>query len=258
MKELQKVLSRVRQAVQHYGMIQKGDRIAVGVSGGKDSMVLLYALSEMRRFYPEPYEVVAVTVDMGFGGDDFEGRFAPVSRFCEGLGVELHVVHTEIARIVFEERREENPCSLCAMLRRGALNNTCGELGCGKLALGHHKDDVVETFMMNLMHEGRIGCFEPVTEYSNIGLTVIRPLCYTEERMIKALVTAAKVPVAESICPEDGHTEREVMHDFLMSFEREHRGTYRRMFGALERRGIDGWYEEKPHGEEETAETENK
>ncbi len=243
MKELQKVLSRVRQAASHYDMIREGDRIAVGVSGGKDSMALLYALSEMRRFYPMPYEVTAVTVDMGFRGVDFDAAFAPVARFCAGLGVEFQVVRTKIAEIVFEERKEENPCSLCAMLRRGALNNACGEMGCNKLALGHHKDDVVETFMMNLMHEGRIGCFEPVTVYENIGLTVIRPLCYTEERMVKTLVTAADLPVVASLCPEDGHTERQVMHDFLMSFEREHRGTYRRMFGALERRGIDGWKE---------------
>jgi len=225
-------------------MISAGDRIAAGVSGGKDSLAMLYALAEMRRFYPEPYEVTAVCVDMGFRDGNFDLRFAPVSRFCEEIGVEFRVIRTQIAQIVFEERKEENPCSLCAMLRRGALNNACAELGCNKLALGHHKDDVVETFMMNLMHEGRIGCFEPVTAYENIGLTVIRPLCYTEERMVKQLAAAVGLPVVESICPEDGHTERETMHEFLMSFEKEHRGTYRRMFGALERRGIDGWYDD--------------
>ncbi len=244
MKELQKVLSRVRQAVQHYGMISRGDRIAVGVSGGKDSVALLYALAEMRRFYPEPYEVAAVTVDMGFRNGEFDAVFAPIARFCEELGVEHRVIRTQIAQIVFEERREPNPCSLCAMLRRGALNNACAEMGCGKLALGHHKDDVVETFMMNLLHEGRIGCFEPVTVYENIGLTVIRPLCYTEERMVKALVAAGAIPVAKSLCPEDGHTERQAMHEWLMGFEREHRGAYRRVFGALERRGVDGWHED--------------
>ena len=245
MKELQKILSRVRQAVQHYGMISAGDRIGVGVSGGKDSTVLLYALAEMRRFYPEPYEVMGIAVDMGFSGGDFDENFSPVVRFCEKIGVELHVVRTEIAKIVFEERKEPNPCSLCAMLRRGALNNACRDLGMNKLALGHHRDDVVETFMMNLMHEGRIGCFEPVTEYENIGLTVIRPLCYTEERMVKQLVSAENIPVVKSLCPEDGHTERQAIHDLLMSFDKEHRGLYRRMFGALERRGIDGWHEEK-------------
>jgi len=245
MKELQKVLSRVRQAAEHYDMIQAGDRIAVGVSGGKDSMALLYALAEMRRFYPRPYDVVAVSVDMGFPHGSFDESFAPVLQFCEKIGVEFHPVRTEIAKIVFDERKEPNPCSLCAMLRRGALNNACGALGCNKLALGHHKDDVVETFMMNLMHEGRIGCFEPVTSYENIGLTIIRPLCYTEERLVKQLVSAALLPVVESLCPEDGHTERQAMHDFLMSFEREHRGSYRRIFGAIERRSIDGWFAEK-------------
>ena len=244
MKELHKVLSRVRQAVQHYGMISSGDRIAVGVSGGKDSMALLYALSEMRRFYPEPYEVAAVTIDMGFSEGNFDENFAPVFHFCNTIGVEIKVVRTQIARIVFDERKEPNPCSLCAMLRRGALNRAAGELNCNKLALGHHKDDVVETFMMNLMHEGRIGCFEPVTKYGNIGLTVIRPLCYTEERMVKQLVSAGGIPVVKSPCPEDGHTEREYMHEYLMGFEKEHRGTYRRIFGALERREIDGWREE--------------
>lgn len=241
MKELQKILSRVRQAVQRYGMIAQGDRIAVGVSGGKDSLALLYALAEMRRFYPESYETTAVVVDMGFKNGDFDRNFAPVRRFCEKIGVECRVVHTEIARIVFEERKESNPCSLCSMLRRGALNNACLELGCNKLALGHHRDDVVETFMMNLVHEGRVGCFEPVTVYENLGLTVIRPLCYTEERMVRQLVSAADLPVTKSLCPEDGNTERAVMRRYLMQLDREHRGVYRRIFGAMERGKIDGW-----------------
>lgn len=243
MKELQKVLSRVRQAVQHYSMISAGDKIAVGVSGGKDSMALLYALCAMRRFYPESYDVAAVTVDMGFASADFDAAYAPVAEFCDKLGVEYKVVRTEIARIVFDERKESNPCSLCAMMRRGALNSAAAELGCSKLALGHHRDDIAETFMMNLMHEGRIGCFEPVTEYENIGLNVIRPLCYTEEKMVKQLISAEAVPVVKSLCPEDGHTEREYMHEYLMQFERMHKGAYRRIFGAIERRGIDGWHE---------------
>ncbi len=242
MKELQKVLSRVRQAVQHYGMIESGDRIAVGVSGGKDSVVLLYALAEMRRFYPKPYEVTALTVDMGFPNVDFSAEFAPIARFCEKIGVECRVEKTEIARIVFDERREDNPCSLCAMLRRGALSRAAAGLGCSKLALGHHRDDVVETVMMNLLHDGKFGCFEPMTRYEDIGLSLIRPLCYTEERMVKQLVAAESLPVMHTSCPEDGHTERARMREYLMQFDVEHRGVYRRIFGALERSGVDRWH----------------
>ena len=241
MENIKRVLSYVRRGVDDYNMIEEGDRIAVGVSGGKDSLALLETLAEMRRFYPKSYEVVAITVDMGFEGADY----SEIEEFCRRINVKYVVQESDIAKIVFDIRKEPNPCSLCAKLRRGLLHSAAQDHDCNKVALGHHFDDAVETFMMNLMHEGRIGCFEPVTAYENIGLTIIRPLCYTEERLVKQLVSAALLPVVKSLCPEDGHTERQAMHDFLMSFEREHRGSYRRIFGAIERKSIDGWFAEK-------------
>ena len=241
MKELQKVMSGVRRAVQHYGMIADGDRIAVGLSGGKDSSALLLALAKMRGFLPVKYELSAVTVDMGFA--DSRGKLTVLEEFCAGLDVPYHIEDTQIAQIVFEERKEKNPCALCAKLRRGALNNAALSMGANKIALGHHLDDAVETFMMSVMHEGRIGCFSPVTWYEDQHFSVIRPLLYTTEREVKALVRAADLPVVESSCPENGNTEREEMKKYLRSFDDLHRGLYKRILGALERRGIDGWYE---------------
>ena len=239
MKELQHLLSTVRQAAGHYGMIEAGDRIAVGVSGGKDSMALLLALTRMRAFYPIPYEIVAVTVDPGF--PDHDDLFEPTRTYCESLGVPYHVTKTEIAGIVFGERKEKNPCSLCANLRRGALTDTAVSLGANKLALGHHLDDAVETFMMSLMIGGRVGGFSPVTVYEDRGLTVIRPLVYTRESEIRAVVKAENVPVTESPCPENGQTERAEMKRLLGDFDRAHRGLYTRILGAMERGEIDGW-----------------
>ena len=240
MKELQKVMSGVRRAVQHYEMIADGDRIVVGLSGGKDSSALLLTLAKMREFLPVKYDLAAVTVDMGFPGS--RGKLAVLEQFCDGLGVEYRIVETRIAQIVFDERKEKNPCALCAKLRRGALNNAALEWGANKIALGHHLDDAVETFMMSVMHEGRIGCFSPVTWYDDRRFFVIRPRIYTTEREVKALVRAAELPVVESSCPENGNTEREEMKKYLRTFDDLHRGLYKRVLGALERREIDGWH----------------
>lgn len=240
MKELQKVMSGVRRAVQHYDMIADGDRLVVGLSGGKDSSALLLALANMREFLPVKYDLAAVTVDMGFPG--YRDKLAVLERFCADLGVEYRIVGTQIAQIVFDERKEKNPCALCAKLRRGALNNAALEWGANKIALGHHLDDAVETFMMSVMHEGRIGCFSPVTWYDDRRFFVIRPLIYTTEREVKALVRAAELPVVESSCPENGNTEREEMKKYLRTFDDLHRGLYKRVLGALERREIDGWH----------------
>lgn len=240
MKELQKVMSGVRRAVQHYDMIADGDRLVVGLSGGKDSSALLLALANMREFLPVKYDLAAVTVDMGVPG--YREKLAVLERFCADLGVEFRIVGTQIAQIVFDERKEKNPCALCAKLRRGALNNAALEWGANKIALGHHLDDAVETFMMSVMHEGRIGCFSPVTWYDDRRFFVIRPLIYTTEREVKALVRAAELPVVESSCPENGNTEREEMKKYLRTFDDLHRGLYKRVLGALERREIDGWH----------------
>ena len=172
MNEMKRMLSFVRRAVDDYKMIEDGDKIAVGVSGGKDSLTLLEVLNEMRIFYPKKYELVAITVDMGFEGSDY----SEIEEFCRRLGIVYKVVKTEIAKIIFDVRRESNPCSLCARMRRGSLHAAAQELGCNKVALGHHYDDAIETFMMNLFFEGRLGCFSPVTYLSNRKITLIRPL----------------------------------------------------------------------------------
>lgn len=191
MKEMQKLLSRVRSCVDRYSMIEDGDRIAVGVSGGKDSLALLCVLSELRKFYPEKYDLCALMLDMGFDASETVGA-APsdtseIAELCSRLGVEFHVKRTEIARVIFDVRKESNPCSLCARMRRGSLHDLAKEYGVNKLALGHHFDDAAETVMLNLFFEARIGCFSPVTYLSRKDLTMIRPLLLTEERDIKPL-----------------------------------------------------------------------
>ncbi len=239
MKELEKLLSRVRRAAGHYGMIAAGDLVVVGLSGGKDSAALLYALAAMRRFYPVPYEVAGLSVDLGFPETD--ALFAPVADFCRELGVEYRIVKTEIAPVVFEARREKNPCSLCAKMRRGALTEAAQEMGGTKLALGHHLDDAAVTFMLSLLEDGRIGSFSPVTVYEDRGISVIRPLIYAREYEVRALVRAASLPVVKSPCPEDGNTARAEMRQLLKTLGQTRRGLPEKLVGALERRGIDGW-----------------
>ena len=247
MKEMQKLLSRVRSCVDRYSMIEDGDRIAVGVSGGKDSLALLCVLSELRKFYPEKYDLCALMLDMGFDASETVGA-APsdtseIAELCSRLGVEFHVKRTEIARVIFDVRKESNPCSLCARMRRGSLHDLAKEYGVNKLALGHHFDDAAETVMLNLFFEARIGCFSPVTYLSRKDLTMIRPLLLTEERDIKTFVKKASLPVMKSPCPMDKTSERAKKKDMLHAFDREHRGLYTRIVGAVERGGIDGWHE---------------
>ena len=241
MKEMQKLLSRVRSCVDRYSMIEDGDRIAVGVSGGKDSLALLCVLSELRKFYPEKYDLCALMLDMGFDASETVGA-APsdtseIAELCSRLGVEFHVKRTEIARVIFDVRKESNPCSLCARMRRGSLHDLAKEYGVNKLALGHHFDDAAETVMLNLFFEARIGCFSPVTYLSRKDLTMIRPLLLTEERDIKTFVKKASLPVMKSPCPMDKTSERAKMKDMLHAFDREHRGLYTRIVGAVERGG---------------------
>ena len=237
MKEQKHLLSYVRRAVDDYGMIEEGDRIAVGVSGGKDSLTLLAALAGLRRFYPKKFELIAITEDMGFEGSDWSA----VSAFCEKLGVEYHIEKTDIAKIVFDIRKESSPCSLCAKMRRGALNGSAKKFGCNKVALGHHYDDVVETFMLNLFFEGRIGCFRPVTYLSRMDVTVIRPMIYMPEKDVRAYAAAAELPVTKSLCPADGNTQREEMKNLLQELDKTNKGLKYRVFGAIQRGEIDGW-----------------
>ncbi len=244
MENIKRVLSFLRRGVDDYNMIEEGDRIAVGVSAGKDSLTLLCAMADLRRFYPKKFELCAVTVDMGFEGADF----SPIAALCEQLGVEYHIMHTEISKIIFEVRREKNPCSLCAKMRRGALYGFAKELGCNKVALGHHFDDVVETFMLNLFFEGRLGCFQPVTYLSNTDITLIRPMLYMPEKDVRYFASKASLPVIKSPCPADGNTEREEMKKLLATLEKSNRGLRYRIFGAIQRGEIDGF---KPAGKME-------
>ena len=237
MNEMKRLLSFVRRAVDDYGMIDEGDRIAVGVSGGKDSLALLSALAEMRRFYPKKYEVVAITIDMGFAGADF----SKIADFCEALGVKYVVERTDIAKIIFDVRQESNPCSLCAKMRRGSLHATAVREGCNKVALGHHYDDAVETFMMNLFFEGRLGCFSPKSYLSNRKITLIRPLLYATEKDVTYFSNKRSLPVEKSLCPEDKHTERENMKNLLSQIERGNKGVKHRIFNAMCKGEIDGF-----------------
>ena len=256
MENIKRVLSFVRRALDDYGMLEDGDKIAVGVSAGKDSLTLLCAMAEIRRFYPKKFDILAITVDMGFEGMDF----SPVKRFCEELGVEYEIVPTQISKIIFDVRKEKNPCSLCAKMRRGALYNYAKERGCNKVALGHHFDDVVETFMLNLFFEGRLGCFQPVTYLSNTDITLIRPMIYMPEKDVRYFASKTELPIQKSPCPADGNTEREEMKKLLASLERENKGLRYRIFGAIQRGEIDGFREigkmqgMKAYEEEETNE----
>lgn len=233
------ILSYTRRAVDDYGMIRPGDKIAVGVSAGKDSLTLLCALAWLRRFYPTPFELIAITVDMGFeGGTDF----SPIARLCEQLDVPYKIVPSDIAKIIFDIRKEPNPCSLCAKLRRGALNNAAKAEGCTTVALGHHFDDAVETFMLNLFFEGRLGCFRPVTYLSRVDLRVIRPLLYAPEKEVRAFAKEEDLPVVPSSCPANENTERESMKQLLAQLERENKGLRYRIFGAMQRAELDGFH----------------
>jgi tRNA 2-thiocytidine biosynthesis protein TtcA len=243
---VQMLMSRMRAAMQKYNMVSDGDRIAVGVSGGKDSVALLCALAELRRFYPAHYELEAVTLDPNFLGQ--RADYSPIGRLCRELGVPYTVKPTQLYDVIFEQRREKNPCSLCARMRRGLLHDTAKELGCNKIALGHHLDDAVVTFYMNLLRGGRIGCFSPVSYLSRKELYMIRPMIFTREQEIIRVVNRLNLPVVKSKCPADGVTERQRVAELVSSLEREngYNAIYEKTIGALQRSGIDGWAPEEP------------
>ena len=203
--KLQQLLSYTRRAVNDYQMIEAGDKIAVGVSGGKDSLTMLYALKGLQRFYPKKFELMAITVDLGFQNFDTES----IRILCKELDISYEVIHTEVAKIVFEERKEGNPCSLCAKMRKGALNQAVKEHGFNKIAYAHHKDDVVETMLMSLLFEGRFHTFSPKTYLDRMELTVIRPMIYVQEADVIGFSHKYQLPIAKSPCPADGHTKRE-------------------------------------------------
>lgn len=237
---LQQVMSYVRRAVDDYQMIDDGDKIAIGISGGKDSLTLLYALHGLKRFYPKHFEIYAVTVDLGFNNLQLD----KIRELCENLNVEYQIVKTDIAQVIFEERREDNPCSLCAKMRKGALNQAIKEAGCNKVAYAHHKDDVVETMLMSLIFEGRFHTFSPVTYLDRMQLTVIRPLMYMNEADVIGFVHKYDVPVVKSPCPADGHTKREYVKTLLRQLNLENPGVKERMFTAIRDGNMKGWNRE--------------
>lgn len=236
---MQKILGYMRRAITEFEMLQNGDKVAVGVSGGKDSLVLLQGLILLRRFIGIDYDIVAVTLDPGFNGA--YGDYSSVERLCEEMNIEYVLKRTQIGEIVFDIREETHPCSLCARMRRGALHDAALAANCNKVALGHHMNDAVETFMMNLFIEGRVGCFSPKSYLSRKDLTLIRPLVFAPEKEIRRAATKNSLEIVKSKCPVDGHTKREEMKEWLAQKEREDNGFTDRMFGALRRSGVDGW-----------------
>ena len=227
----------VRKAVDEYNMIEEGDRVAVGVSGGKDSMLLLLALNHLKKYYPKHFELEAITIELGFEGMDF----TPVKQMCAELEIPYTCLETDIKEIVFDVRKEDNPCSLCAKMRRGALNDAIKERGINKLALGHHFDDAVETFMMSLLFEGRISCFRPVTYLDRSGVTQIRPLIYAGEQKIINVATALNVPVVENPCPQDKTSKRYEIKQLLKSMCEEYPDMKSKIFGSMQRMPLPGW-----------------
>ena len=235
--QLQRLLSYTRKAVDEYEMIREGDHIAVGISGGKDSLALLYALHGLKRFYPKHFELSAVTVDLGF--EDFD--LTEIRAQCAEMDVPYQVVRSDIYDILFNIRKESNPCSLCAKMRKGALNQAVKEMGCNKVAYAHHKDDIIETMLLPLIFEGRFHSFSPKTYLDRMDLTVIRPLMFVDEMDVIGFKNKYHLPVVKSKCPVDGHTKRQYAKDLLKELNTDHPGVRERMFHAILNGNISGW-----------------
>ena len=234
---MQKLMSQVRKCVRDYNMLEPGDRVVAGVSGGKDSLALLRLMAELRDHSPVPFSLHAVTLDMGYEEMDF----SPVADLCARLKVPYTVKQTQIREIVFDIRKEENPCALCAKLRRGILNDAALELGANKVALGHHYDDAIETFLLSMIYEGRLSSFLPVTYMDRTGLTLIRPMLYLHEKTISNFVTRENLPVVHNPCPADKNTKREDVKALLYELEGRYPGLKDNIFGGLQRSPLPGW-----------------
>ena len=246
-KELNEFTGFIRRCVDDYGMIDAGDSIAVGVSGGKDSLVLLCALRHLQSYYPKPFRLQAITLDLGFPGMNF----TPVAELCRRLEVPYALIKTDIKEIVFDVRQEENPCSLCAKMRRGGLNNAMKDRGCNKLALGHHFDDAVETFLISLLYEGRISCFKPKTWMSRAGVWQIRPMVYAGEQRIANLAERLALPVVHNPCPQDTGSKRHEIKALIKTLSAAYPDLKSKVFGAMQRLPLDGWgKEDRPCAQE--------
>lgn len=234
---MNQILSHTRRCIEDYDMIQAGDRVAVGVSGGKDSLTLLAALVRLREFYPKPFTVEAVTLDLGIPGMDF----TPVADWCAAMEVPFTLVPTEINHIIFDVRKEKNPCSMCAKMRRGALHGVLQEKGIQKIALGHHFDDAVETFYMSLFYEGRLSCFQPVTYLDRTGITQIRPLLYCGEGQIRNVAAREELPVVHNPCPANGSTKRQEVKELIAGLSKQYPRLKDYTFGAMQRLPLPEW-----------------
>ena len=234
---MQKLISQMRRCIRDYRMIEAGDRIAVGVSGGKDSLLLLRLLAEIRGQSGMDFSLHAISLDLGFGDSDY----SPIADFCASLDVPYTVIPTQIGKIVFDARQEDNPCSLCAKMRRGALHQEAKRLGCSTVALGHHFDDAVETFALSLIYEGRLSCFSPVTRMEDSGLKIIRPMLYLHEKTVENAAKRLSLPVLHNPCPADKHTKREDVKQLLYELEGRYPGLKEHIFGGMQRAPLTDW-----------------
>lgn len=235
--KLQRLYSLTRQAIDTYRLIEDGDHIAIGISGGKDSLTLLYALQGLRKFYPKKFELFAISVDLGFNGFDL----SPVAELCKEMEVAYRIVPTEIGKILFDVRQEANPCALCAKMRKGALNLAAKEMGCNKVAYAHHMDDMIETMMLSLIYEGRFYSFPPYTWLDRMELAVIRPMMLVSEADVIGFKNKYHLPVCKNPCPADGNTRREYVKQLIRQLERENPGMKMRLFHAVLEGNIPGW-----------------
>ena len=238
---MQKILSKMRKAIEDYDMIQEEDKIAVALSGGKDSVTLLYALKNLQIFYPKKFELMAITVNPGFDGFDTK----VLEKIAEEVKVELVIAPSDIKAIVFDVRKEKNPCSLCANLRRGILNSVAKEHGCNKIALGHNEDDVIETFLLNMIYAGKLSTLAPLSYMDRSDMTLIRPLIYTPEKYMKSFIKRNNIQIMSKVCPMDGKSKREYALELLRNIEIEYKHSRANIIGAIKRANINGWKEIK-------------
>ena len=238
---MQRIEGLMRRAIEDYSMIEEGDKIAVALSGGKDSIALLYALKNLQRYHDKKFDLLAIFVNPGFEGFNEE----IIKKICDNINVEVKIENVSIKQIVFDERKEKNPCSLCANLRRGVLNNAAKKYGCNKIALGHNEDDVLETFLMNMIYAGNIGTFSPITYMNRSDMTLIRPLIYVPEKLTKRFIKKYEIEILDKVCPIDGTTKRQFALDLLKQLEKTNKQTRANLMGAIKRANLNGWKEFK-------------
>lgn len=236
---MKKLISQIKSAIDHYDMIKNGDHIAVCLSGGKDSIFLLFALSQIQKHYSKSFNLKAITVDPCFNG--LFTDYSEIEKLCEKLKIEYVIKRTQLSQIIFDVRKEKNPCSLCARMRRGILHDTAKEINCNKIALGHHFDDVNETLLLNLFNNGNISCFSPVTYLSRKDIYMIRPLIYCRESQIRPCVEHLDLPIIKSVCPVDSHTDRQKIKNLISNLEKSYPNLSKKLFGAIQRANISGW-----------------